>query len=208
MSQPRQGNVPKRPTADGRSKSAGLEIRGPRFSWFLPKGTGPSHKAPARLGSSGLSLLGAPRKWGNKRRKIYVLPPLSDDHWLRRRRPGAASSAEQQRLEVHRSLSVATQRSWKNTDDEWASKTEWHRVCVFRPRLAEYVATTIKKGSHVLVEGSLVSTTYRRRPSSIVAESFSLTSNATTTEGTHRSRRKAHHTSRGGSCTRRASVFQ
>jgi len=29
---------------------------------------------------------------------------LSDDHRLRRRRPGAASSAEQQRLEVHRSL--------------------------------------------------------------------------------------------------------
>ena len=27
-------------------------------------------------------------------------------------------------------LSVAMQRSWKNTDDEWASKTEWHRVCV------------------------------------------------------------------------------
>lgn len=48
-------------------------------------------------------------------------------------------------------LSVATQRSWKNAEDEWASKTEWHRVCVFRPRLAEYVATTIKKGSHVLV---------------------------------------------------------
>ena len=42
-------------------------------------------------------------------------------------------------------LSVATQRSWKNTDDEWASKTEWHRVCVFRPRLAEYVATTIRE---------------------------------------------------------------
>ena len=27
---------------------------------------------------------------------------------------------------------------------------------------AEYVATTIKKGAHVLVEGSLVSTTYER----------------------------------------------
>jgi single-stranded DNA-binding protein len=27
-------------------------------------------------------------------------------------------------------LSVATHRSWKNTDDEWASKTEWHRICV------------------------------------------------------------------------------
>jgi len=33
---------------------------------------------------------------------------------------------------------------------------------VFRPRLAEYVATTIKKGSHVLVEGSLVSSTYEQ----------------------------------------------
>ncbi len=59
-------------------------------------------------------------------------------------------------------LSVATQRSWKNTADEWVSKTEWHRVCVFRPRLSEYVATRIKKGAHVLVEGTLVSTTYER----------------------------------------------
>ena len=59
-------------------------------------------------------------------------------------------------------LSVATQRSWKNAEDEWASKTEWHRVCVFRARLAEHVATSIKKGAHVLVEGELVSSTYER----------------------------------------------
>jgi single-strand DNA-binding protein len=57
-------------------------------------------------------------------------------------------------------LSVATQRSWKNTEDEWISKTEWHRVSVFRPRLAEYVLESVKKGSHVLVEGSLVSSLY------------------------------------------------
>ena len=25
-------------------------------------------------------------------------------------------------------LSVATQRSWKNADDEWSSKTEWGRT--------------------------------------------------------------------------------
>ena len=27
-------------------------------------------------------------------------------------------------------LSVATQRSWKDSNDEWQSRTEWHRVCV------------------------------------------------------------------------------
>ena len=59
-------------------------------------------------------------------------------------------------------LSVATQRSWKNADDEWSSKTEWHRIVLFRPRLADHVARTIKKGAHVLVEGSLVSSTYEQ----------------------------------------------
>ena len=59
-------------------------------------------------------------------------------------------------------LSVATQRSWKNAQDEWSSKVEWHRICVFRPRLAEYVLSAIKKGSHVLIEGSLVSSTYEQ----------------------------------------------
>lgn len=57
-------------------------------------------------------------------------------------------------------LSVATRRSWKNAEDEWASKTEWHRIAIFRPRLAEYVLNSIRKGTHVLVEGSLVSSTY------------------------------------------------
>jgi single stranded DNA-binding protein len=59
-------------------------------------------------------------------------------------------------------FSLATQRSWKNTDDEWSSKTEWHRVVVSRPLLAERVAATIKKGAHVRVEGSLVSSTYEQ----------------------------------------------
>jgi single stranded DNA-binding protein len=59
-------------------------------------------------------------------------------------------------------FSVATQRSWKDAEDEWVSKTEWHRVVVFRPLLAERVAATIKKGAHVRVEGSLVSSTYEQ----------------------------------------------
>jgi hypothetical protein len=46
-------------------------------------------------------------------------------------------------------LSVATQRSWKNAEDEWVSKVEWHRVAIFRPRLSEAVLTNIKKGAHL-----------------------------------------------------------
>ena len=57
-------------------------------------------------------------------------------------------------------LSVATQRSWKNGEDEWVSKVEWHRVAIFRPRLAATVLNNIKKGAHVLVKGSLVNSTY------------------------------------------------
>jgi single-strand DNA-binding protein len=46
-------------------------------------------------------------------------------------------------------LSVATQRSWKNAEDEWASKVQWHRVVIFRPRLAEAVLNNINKGAHL-----------------------------------------------------------
>ena len=35
-------------------------------------------------------------------------------------------------------FSLATQRSWKNAGDEWVSRP-WHRIAVFRPRLAEHV---------------------------------------------------------------------
>jgi hypothetical protein len=27
-------------------------------------------------------------------------------------------------------LSVATQRPWKNAEDEWASKVEWHHIAI------------------------------------------------------------------------------
>jgi hypothetical protein len=42
------------------------------LSRFLPNGTGPSHKAAARFGSSGLSLLGAPGKWGKKKGEKFM----------------------------------------------------------------------------------------------------------------------------------------
>ena len=58
-------------------------------------------------------------------------------------------------------LSVATQRSLKNADDEWASKTEWHRVVAWNS-LGERVAASFHQGDHILVEGTLVSSHYER----------------------------------------------
>jgi single-strand DNA-binding protein len=58
-------------------------------------------------------------------------------------------------------LSVATQQSWKGANDEWQSKTEWHRVVAFN-RLGESIADTLHKGDHVLVDGLLVSSKYER----------------------------------------------
>ena len=58
-------------------------------------------------------------------------------------------------------LSLATQRSWKGADEEWHSKTEWHRIVAWNG-LGEYAATKLRKGDHIYVEGSLVSSTFDR----------------------------------------------
>ncbi|MGA7920790.1 MAG: single-stranded DNA-binding protein, partial [Candidatus Acidiferrales bacterium] len=52
-----------------------------------------------------------------------------------------------------------------NRGKKWSSKTEWHRITIFRPRLAEYAAMSIKKGPHVLVESGLVSSMYAKTTS-------------------------------------------
>src|SRR5215218_317319 len=57
-------------------------------------------------------------------------------------------------------LSVATKESWKNTDGEWQSRTEWHRVVLFG-KLAEY-GRTLAKGSHVMVQGAVRSREYEK----------------------------------------------
>jgi hypothetical protein len=84
-----------------------------------------SQKAPARLGSSGLSLLSASGKWDKKGEKfmsclnsVTIIGFVGADPEQRQARNNNGS-----KFTV---LSVAAQRLWKNTDDEWASKTEWH----------------------------------------------------------------------------------
>ena len=57
-------------------------------------------------------------------------------------------------------LSVATTDRWRDASGERQERTEWHTV-LFWGRLAEVAANYIKKGSHVLVTGSLRSRQYQ-----------------------------------------------
>jgi single-strand DNA-binding protein len=54
------------------------------------------------------------------------------------------------------SFSIATSESWKDkVSGERKDKTEWHRVVVFNPNLADVCEKYLHKGSKVYVEGQL-----------------------------------------------------
>lgn len=54
------------------------------------------------------------------------------------------------------SFSIATSEQWKDkATGERKEKTEWHRIVVFNPNLADVVERYVKKGSPVYVEGQL-----------------------------------------------------
>ena len=57
-------------------------------------------------------------------------------------------------------LSLATKTSWKNDNDEWESRTEWHRI-VASSKLGEF-ALSLAKGAHLQVEGELRSREYEK----------------------------------------------
>ena len=53
-------------------------------------------------------------------------------------------------------LSIATSDSWKDKQTgERKEKTEWHRVVIFNPNLADVAEKYLRKGSKVCVEGQL-----------------------------------------------------
>ena len=53
-------------------------------------------------------------------------------------------------------LNIATSESWKDrATGERKEKTEWHRVVIFNPNIADIAERYLKKGSSVYLEGSL-----------------------------------------------------
>jgi len=58
-------------------------------------------------------------------------------------------------------LSVATSENWKDkSTGERKEKTEWHRVVVFSPGLANIAEQYLKKGSRVFIEGQIQTRKY------------------------------------------------
>jgi hypothetical protein len=88
----------------------------------------PSHKAAARFGSSSPRFW-VPQKNGAEKGDIFMsyLNSVTIVGFV-------GADPEQRKARNNGSkftvLSVATQRSWKNAEDEWVSKIEWHRVAI------------------------------------------------------------------------------
>ena len=97
------------------------------LSRFLLNSTGPPIKHPLALGAAASRFRVPQENGARKRRKIHVYSVTIIGFVGADPEQRQAGNNNGSKFTV---LSVATQRSWKNTDDEWASKTEWHRVCV------------------------------------------------------------------------------
>ena len=61
-------------------------------------------------------------------------------------------------------LSLATNERFKDRNDQWQDKTEWHSVVAWQ-RLAEIVGEYVRKGSKLYVEGKLQTSTWDDRQS-------------------------------------------
>src|SRR6202045_4969479 len=61
-------------------------------------------------------------------------------------------------------FSLATNERFKDRNDAWQDRTEWHKIVAWH-RLAEIVGEYVAKGSKVYVEGKLQTTSWEDRQS-------------------------------------------
>ncbi|XP_013099105.1 single-stranded DNA-binding protein, mitochondrial [Stomoxys calcitrans] len=52
-------------------------------------------------------------------------------------------------------FSLATHTNYKYENGDWAQRTDWHRVVVFKPNLRESVMQFLKKGQRTMVQGKI-----------------------------------------------------
>ncbi|KAL1140542.1 hypothetical protein AAG570_000472, partial [Ranatra chinensis] len=52
-------------------------------------------------------------------------------------------------------FSLATHTNYKYESGEFAQKTDWHRICVFKPALRDVVFSYLRKGQRIHVSGKI-----------------------------------------------------
>ena len=78
--------------------------------------------------------------------KVILVGNLGKDPEVRNTQDGAKIA----------SFSIATSETWKDkASGERKEKTEWHRIVVFNPNLAEICEKYLHKGSKIYIEGQL-----------------------------------------------------
>ena len=74
-------------------------------------------------------------------------------------------------------FSIATNRKWKDKNGELQEETQWHNIVAWGPQ-AEFLATYLKKGSRLYVEGRLTHRSWedqsgqKRYMTEVVVENF------------------------------------
>jgi single-strand DNA-binding protein len=56
-------------------------------------------------------------------------------------------------------LSLATQESYKNAQNEWVNNTTWHSIIAWGPTAA-FLEKHVGKGQEIMVEGKIVNRSY------------------------------------------------
>lgn len=52
-------------------------------------------------------------------------------------------------------FSLATHSNYKYMNGDFMQRTDWHRICVFKPSLRDIVMSYLKKGQRVMVTGKI-----------------------------------------------------
>ncbi|XP_043260233.1 single-stranded DNA-binding protein, mitochondrial isoform X2 [Colletes gigas] len=52
-------------------------------------------------------------------------------------------------------FSLATHSNYKYSNGDFMQRTEWHKICIFKPNLRDSVSKYLKKGQRVLVVGKV-----------------------------------------------------
>jgi primosomal replication protein N len=84
--------------------------------------------------------------------KVILVGNVGKDHEVRYSQSGTPVA----------NFSLATNEGFKDRNDEWQDRTEWHNIVAWQ-RLAEIVGEYVAKGSKVYVEGKLQTTSWEDR---------------------------------------------